>query len=271
MTSMYGSKRQPRRVFGEGEGLEAFYQTMQEELPGAWALNEALRELWQPNALSHDWVLPDNFHVHVNVMSPVAHPIVVNGQKMSVTTYENLGTETGLSLGANVVHSIDGLVVREMARRCSYDAEKVGYLREILDEIDRTGTYSTSGELSRNHDLVETLWKHYRETGFLSARILEVLDTENLALVLNDLPAIQSLLDTLPAKPFPVLAIHDAFACHPNYGNDVRRQYNRILHDIGASEMLASVVSDIAGQPTQVHKYGGNLATHVLESNYSLS
>ena len=91
-----------------------------------------------------------------------------------------------------------------------------------------------------------------RETGI--GIVTEVLDTENLALVLNDLPAIQSLPDPLPAKPFPVLAIHDAFACHPNYGNDVRRQYNRILHDIGASEMLASVVSDIAGQPTQVHK-----------------
>jgi hypothetical protein len=269
MSSLYGSKRQPRLAFGTGIGLEAFYDSMTEELPGAWALNEALIDLWQADALSHDWVLPDNFHVRIKVMTPIVHPIEVQGRKLHVTSLVNEGSKTGLSLAANVTHAVDGMVVREMTRRCSYDPEKLGALRATLDEIERTGTYSTSGEPSPDAKLVTTLWSHYLESGFLSARILELLDTETLHLV--NVHAIAALVATLPKTPFPLLSIHDSFACHPNYANEVRRQYNQVLHDLAKSEILAFVVSRITGRPTAVAKFGGDLASHILEANYTLS
>lgn len=267
MTSLYGSKRQPRRVFGED--IEVFYKTMEEQLPGAWALNEALIGLWQPYALSHDWILPDNFHAHIKVMSPFTREFTVFGQLLTTTSYANIGTERGLSLAANVTHSVDGMVVREVGRRCNYDPIKIEALKDLLDEIDVTGTYSTTGRMSPHHKLVETLWSHYLESGFLSARILEALDTENIHLV--DYVRIRKLVDTLPRKPFAVLMIHDAFAVHPNYGNDVRRTYNRILSEIADSEMLSFIISRIAGEKLNVAKFGGGLAEKILEANYALS
>ncbi len=269
MTSFFGSKRQPRKLFGEGDDLDVFYQVMSGEAPGAWSLNEALIDLWQPGTLSHDWVLPDNFHVKVKVMTPVNHKFLLEDQEHTVTTYHNIGTDTGLSLAANITHSVDGLIFRELGRRCSYDTTSVERLRALLKEIDSTGTYSTSGGRSPHHELAETLWRHYLESGFLSARILEHLDSENLHLV--DIQVIRELVETLPRKPFPVLGVHDCFRVHANYGNDLRRQYNRILSDMAASDLLAFIVKRIAGPLIVVSKFGGNLAPKILEANYALS
>ena len=38
MTYFYGSERVPKSVFGEAKGLDAFYQAMQETLPGPYQL-----------------------------------------------------------------------------------------------------------------------------------------------------------------------------------------------------------------------------------------
>lgn len=60
------------------------------------------------------------------------------------------------------------------------------------------------------------------------------------------------------------------FRCHPNYGNDLRRQYNQILHDMAQSDLLGFIVSQIAGSRQTVHKYG-KIADRILETNYALS
>lgn len=60
------------------------------------------------------------------------------------------------------------------------------------------------------------------------------------------------------------------FRVHPNYGNDLRRQYNRILYEIGRSDMLAYIASQISGEPVQVAKYG-RIGERVIEANYALS
>src|SRR5690606_33720476 len=71
MTSFYGSTAQPKNVFGEGELLQVFYDTMKENAPGAWEINETMLAIWDPTALENSWVLPDNFHVKVKIMGQV--------------------------------------------------------------------------------------------------------------------------------------------------------------------------------------------------------
>lgn len=264
MTSLYGSTAQPKKIFGEGELLAIFYGTMETKAPGIWDLNKALLSLWQPTALSHDWVLPDNFHVKNKVMADQVDTVHFMNRPYEVTTKVNKTAESGLSIGANVVHSIDGMVVREIMRRCMFDPARVLSLMEEL-----SGWHMFGKSVDRDDDqMILTLWENYQKTGFLSARILDHLDQYNMGHVSTK--RIKELLMSMPEKPFKVLAIHDCFRIHPNYGNDIRRQYNQILSELASSEILASIASQIVGHTVNVTKYD-DIAADVLEADYALS
>ena len=105
MTAFYGSKAVPKRHFGEGDMLSAFYDTLETDTPGAWALNVYLQGLWREYALGHAWVLPDNFHVIVKEMNQVSRTVQWGNQPTDVYVTKNIGTKTGLSLCPNTVHS----------------------------------------------------------------------------------------------------------------------------------------------------------------------
>lgn len=264
MPSFYGSKAMPKKVFGEDEQLSIFYQTMDEDFTGIWELNQGLLGLWQSSAFSHDWVLPDNFHVKTKTMDEREEYVQFLGRPVKVVTKVNQPTPEGRSLGANIIHSLDGMVVREMSRRCSYDVDKILNLMELL-----TSEIHYRPIQKRPQDqLVATLWAHYQETGFLSARILELLDEDNLLLVEREV--IRQLILSLPETPFQVLSVHDCFRVHPNYGNDLRRQYNQVLYEISKSSILESIAGQITGEKITVQKYQ-DISSQILETNYALS
>ena len=103
MTALYTSIKVPEAIFGEHIGT--FYDTMEAEVPGAWLLNLTFLNLWNPNATSHNWVLPDNFHVQCKVTTLIEEEVEFAGRKHTLTR-KIVGTkETGRSLGANIVHS----------------------------------------------------------------------------------------------------------------------------------------------------------------------
>ena len=57
----------------------------------------------------------------------------------------------------------------------------------------------------------------------------------------------------------------------PNYGNDLRRQYNRLLAEVAQSDLLSFLVSQIVKRRITVSKIDPNLHEDILEANYSLS
>lgn len=269
MTSLYGSQAVPKEVFGEGTLLLIFYDTMRKLAPAAWELNEAFLSMWNPNADTYGWVLPDNFNVNIKVMDSVRHRVHFLNEPYDIFIKEQRAIENGRALGANVTHSCDGMVVREMTHRCSYNAEKVQHLRDLLDTHLESPVDLVESNSPEDDKLVDILWGHHINSGFLSARILNVLNANNIGKV--DGPVIRELLDSLPKKPFEVISIHDCFRCHPNYGNDLRRQYNNILAAIAKSDMLAFLVSQIVGKTVHVKKQKANLYEAIYESNYALS
>lgn len=267
MTAFYASKAVPKKVFGEGALLDLFYHTLDRVAPAAWELNEAMEAMWNPEALSHDWVLPDNFHVHVKVMHQVKETVHFLNEPFDVYHNINAPTETGRSLGANTIHSIDGMIVREMTRRCDYDPAKVNALRAYIDKFGRPSHgYSTGRE---NDNMVIALWDHYNRSGYLSARILDYLDLDNLGHV--DPLVIAELIASLPQKPFKVVSIHDCFRCHPNYGNDLREQYNLQLMLIARSWLLDYIVGQLVGEPVSLGKLNHKLHEQIMDTNYALS
>lgn len=167
-------------------------------------------------------------------------------------------------LSANTTHSIDGMVVREMLRRCNYDADLITYVKQLC-----YGVQESNVALEENFDMVMELWNHYERSGFLSMRICDYLDAGSIALV--DRQVILEMLETLPKKSFKVLTVHDCFRCHPNYGNDLRRQYNQILSDIAKSNLLSFILSQVLGQEFTAGKLDNDMWKDVLDAEYALS
>jgi len=267
MTWLYGSSAEPKKAFGEGAVLDAFYQTMFEDAPGASELNMGLVSLWDPSAYSYDWIMPDNFHVHDNVEGKVKHQAFFMDKTYDVIEKVNQPSDFGLSIGANTTHSIDGMVVREMERRCDYDLDQYVYLAEMIMQSSYARGKAIKVDREKD-DMVLTLWQHYKDSGFLSARILDHLDHYNMGLV--DYSVILKLLKSMPEKPFKVLSIHDCFRCHPNYGNDLRQQYNQILSELAASDILLFITWQVTKGNVQVSKLA-DISKDVLNANYALS
>lgn len=266
MTAFYNSKAVPKKIFGEGALLDVFYETLKELAPGAWELNEAMLSFWDPNAFEHSWVLPDNFHVHVKVMSQVRETVHFANEPFDVFYNINFPIQNGRSLGANTVHSIDGMIVRELTRRCDYKPRRIQQVRSILDGLPERWKAES---ISKADEMVQILWGHYQDSGYLSARILDYLNYGNMGHV--DPVAIRELVDSLPEKPFKLVSIHDCFRCLPHYGNDMRWQYTNQLRLISKSNLLQYTISQLVGGLVPIGKLDPDLHLHVAQSNYALS
>ena len=269
MTSLYASEAVPREVFGEGALLELFYDTMSTRAPRVWNMNSMFKKLWNPLATHHKWILPDNFHVEIKILGTVREQVRFAGSDYEITRKVNMPQPEGRSLGANVTHSIDGMVVREMLRRCSYDVRSISRVRLALQNFHRSRPVARI--YAKGDDaMVHLLWSRYEETGYLSARILDHITSDNIAI--TDRDVLQELVDSLPAKPFDLIAVHDCFRCLPSYGNDLRRQYINQLYLITKSNLLNNVISQIVGEPVEFEGGDEQLADDILSNcEYALS
>lgn len=263
MTCFYGSQAVPKQVFGEGALLDLFEETAEREMPGVWALNKAFLRMWNPNALSYEWVLPDNFHAKTKVMGKQSHQVSFMGTTVNAETKINEAQLEGRSIGANLTHSVDGYIVREVARRCSYDPSKVSDLRQMLKVCHGTGSHRA------NDRMVAQLWNLYKASGILTARIVDYLDEGNIGMV--DRKRISALLDTFAEKPFSVLANHDCFRAHPNYAGKLRRQYNQQLVELNESNMLNFLATQFLGFHVHTEKMSTLNSADIYETNYALS
>lgn len=266
MTSLYGSQAIPREVFGNGAMYDLFEATMNKYAPGIWELNKLFLDIWDPEALSYEWVLPDNFHVKTKVTSTAYETVHFMNSPVIVPIKVNAPAESGRSLGANVTHSLDGYIVRELTRRCSYNKHKVS---KVIDLLTGNGFGTVWNCTTEESDMCSILWNHYLETGILSIRILDYINPITKLHV--DTSVILDLITSLPEKPFKVLSVHDCFRVHPNYGNDLRKQYALQLYEIAKSTVLDSILSSLLGKKIQTNKLDTNLAEDILVTNYALS
>ena len=278
MTTMYGSKAVPKRLFGEDTPeLAAFYKALIEVAPGAWEVLQDLLSSWQPYALSHEFKLPDGFDARIKVMEKQKLSIEVDELDHASFTYklyENVGTKTGLSLAANVVHAIDGYIVREMHRRCNYSEFDVqfGILRiehemklAILRKV--RCPFTTIPE-------IDYYLKQYERSGVVNIAILPYISADSII----NLPTkylyklVQILKSMLQYKPFEIVTVHDSFASHANNVNWVRWNYKEIMAEIAESNLLNDILTQINGIPCKFNMFSqGGLADKIRKSAYALT
>ena len=125
MTTAYGSKAQPMKVFGNNTPeLAAFYKILDQEAPGAMELMKDIQSCWRSDVLYHKWTLPDGHVVRSKVTEPIDKRIEIQefgGKSFTHRININQPTKYGISLLANVIHSYDAYVVREVIRRCDFE------------------------------------------------------------------------------------------------------------------------------------------------------
>lgn len=215
MTSIYGSTAKPKEIFGEeSPELNAFYLAMNKVCPGAWEVLEELRNAWTPWAKVHAWKLPDGFDARVKVMEKVEKRIEVDELDHATFTHEfyvNEGTKTGISLVANVTHSLDAYVLRTMQRRCSYNEEQV---LEAMEAINWELSVRSAGyeqETVEDEKIAYFVEQYKRSTvadvvivPYLNRKTVKGLDDAHLV-------KMQSILSQmLQHKPFHMYTVHDA-------------------------------------------------------------
>jgi hypothetical protein len=82
---------------------------------------------------------------------------------------------------------------------------------------------------------------------------------------------LRSIIESLPSEPFEMLVIHDAFKCLPNYGNDVRQQYNNIMAEISTSNILQYIARTLTGNSKIAVDKIENISNDIRNSEYALS
>lgn len=280
MTVLYGSKKEPKNIFGEDtEELSAFYQAMQIIAPGPCELLQDLLDSWQPFAKSHEWKLPDGFDAKVKVMQKEECRIEVDELDHASFTYEyyvNEGSEKGLANVANVIHSIDAFILREMVRRCNHSGLNLKAYGDWIEAalLQRSIEPQTPGV---DFDMLEGEHRYFIEqferSGMPTAAIIPWLNRSNV----HDLPTLllNKLKDMLNSmviyKPFPVVTIHDSFAAHANNVHWIRHWYKEILAELAESQILDDILSQIYGVQGHFNKLSTDLADKIRNSNYALS
>lgn len=240
-----------------------FYEVVADIAEGAWEANKGIKSFWQSDKLAHEWILPDNFHVKIKIMDTSYEDVIFMGKPFQVTIRENKLVEEGRGLCAHIAHSLDGYFVREITRRCSYDPNQIAAVNRIL------ALGSGTRENTKEDGMVITLWNHYLKSGILSLRICDYLTADNVGHI--DKKVLNSILASLPKKPFPVVAVHDCFKIHANYGNDIRKQYNIQLAELAKSNMLSYILSTICGHEVNIQKYEPNMYLDIIDTEYALS
>lgn len=118
MTYFYGSTAQPKKVFGDD--VNRFYDALAEVCPGPRELKNLIQRQWNPKATHYTWVMPDDHTVHIPVTKTVKKDIEIdewNHARFAYMAKVNTPQATGRSLAANVIHSVDAWVCRQMVLR----------------------------------------------------------------------------------------------------------------------------------------------------------
>ena len=242
MTHFYGSVATPKAVFGDGtEELMAFYQAQEIVAPGACMMMRELLQSWQSHALEHSFTLPDGFTAKIPVLQKMESKIEIDELDHATLTYvydDNIGTERGLSIAANITHGIDGFIVRELVRRCNYNESRLTYIKELLTE-DLKQSYNNTPSTP-----IERL---YNKHGFMSLEAIKFINPGTLRWFSSPYKnELLSLINDILCFPsFEVVTIHDEFKCHPNYMNYLRHRYVEILAEIAESKIGTAVIGEV--------------------------
>lgn len=220
--------------------------------------------------------MPDGYDARVKVMQKKEARIEVDELDHATFTYEfyeNAGAKAGISLPANVTHSIDAYVLRCIHRRCNYDQYVVRDAEELLgaELFKREAGIDVAG--TREVEKLAYYVAQYQRSEMADVAILPYLTAVDMGYLTTQhiMDLLVIVKGMLQYKPFEVVTIHDEFKCHPNNMNYLRQQYINVMAELAESNVLDDVLSQLHKRSGHFKKLSNNLGTLIRQSNYALS
>lgn len=275
MTANYGSTRKPEQVLGK-HNIPYFQQVMDEMCNGAWTLRQLLIDHWDSNESIHKWILPDGYTAYCPVEVKNTYSFKYEGEEYFFELKEIEATPSGLSNVANVVHSVDSYIVREMIRRTKFDKSKVMYVYHLLNQYkEDNGADLQEGSLDTLNKF-DVLLHMYESSNMLSVAIIDEIQSilEVARMSSKHRQHLLEVIDKMLSQgTFDMVVIHDSFTCHPNKMNYVRYWYNHIVANIVDSDLLQVILDQISPYEIKLDRQLNTrktLANLVLKSNYGI-
>ena len=267
MTAVYGSKATPKEIFADIHlGYETFVDACLDVAPRAFQLMPVLINSYNPHQ-TQTWILPDGFVCHIRATEKIEKRLYIEELNSTVTVGLEVEASKDYSVenAANITHSIDALVVRNMFRRCNYNAEQIEQVKLLL-ELDDLAE-STDKPTAQQEGLINLAYK----TRFVDPVLLTCIDTRCIHLLDDWLKhKLLKLINTMLEHPsFQITTNHDAFGCLASNCNRMTFWYREILAELSESNLLNAIWQDL-GQAGQFTNTGRCIADDIRKSIYAI-
>lgn len=271
----YGSDHKPIQVFGQ-DVFHVFEEGYARTFPLAAWIRQVLINAWDSSALYHEFESIDGFVSHLECRGTVSTKSTIQGYTYTYIQEENRPLVPGFdqgtkSLVANVTHSGDAFLVREMKARCQHSPSKMARIVKQLEDYLRdpeSQSKSTPANL-RLHKLAALSERH----NFVSAAMFDHIEGSCLRhlgkTLLGKLLTLAKRM--LERGAFYMITIHDAFKCSPMNAEAMRMTYNEIIAELYESPWLLNVVEDLTGVKYEwVEECDDETRDAILDSDYMI-
>lgn len=253
MTSFYESVATPLNLFGDD--YDKFVAAASKMLPGPWALKEAIASCMKYKDF-YGWTMMDGFKVNMEVTTPVNCSMDIGGINMEWVEHRKAAVGTK-GLTANVTHSLDALVLREVLRRthCEYE----WYPEHQLTPFE---------ELREKDIVLMQSILRWQRSKFLTVEFLDHVDQCNQHLVPQEL---RDAVDKLHlTSSMYIQPIHDCYRVRATDASDLFQIVREVMADLAYSKSAWWILTQLGYEGTIKDNESKRVALkeQVLKSSY---
>lgn len=254
MTSFYESVATPMELFGSD--YDKFVAAASTMLPGPWAMKDAIASCMTYRD-QYRWTMMDGYEVIMDVTAPVECSMDIGkGHLISWIEHRKAAVATK-GLTANVTHSLDALVLREVLRRTNCPLS--WYPEHQLTPFE---------ELRERDILLMQSIVRYNQTQFLTFELLDHVDQLNQHLVpqaLKDAINSRTMCNEMYIQP-----IHDCYRVRAIDADLLFRIVREVMADLAYAKTAQWLLPQIGfqGKVNDSEPKRRALKAQVLESSY---
>lgn len=230
MTHFYESVATPRELFGND--YQKFLDSMKSAMPGPTAIRDAISSCMKYKDF-YGWTMMDGFQVNMDVTTPIECSMDIGGLNMEWVEHRKAAVATK-GLTANVTHSLDALVLREVLRRTHHSF--------IWPES------KPFEELRENDILLMQSILRWQRSQFFSFEFFDHLDEGNVHLIPEEM--YQELCARTSVEDMYIQPIHDCYRVRATDASDLFIIVREVMADLAYSKSAWWILTQLGFEGT---------------------